>query len=62
MKYHCLGMHKIEQQRKKENEKHHGLKQAHTNEFPHNNQPKIGVHNRGAYGGEVRQAGGVREL
>ena len=25
----------------------------------HNNQPNIGVHNRGKYGGEVRQAGGV---
>jgi hypothetical protein len=43
MKYHCLGMHKIEQQRKKEKEKHHGLKHTYTNEFPHNNQPEIGV-------------------
>jgi hypothetical protein len=28
----------------------------------HNNQPKIGVHNRGKYGGEVRQAGGMWEM
>jgi len=52
----------IEQQRKKEKEIHHGLKQAHTNEFPHNNLPKIGVRNSGEYGGEVRQPGGVRKL
>jgi hypothetical protein len=28
----------------------------------HNNQPKIGVHNKGNYGGEMRQAGGVWEM
>jgi len=53
---------KIEQQRKKEKETHHGLKRPHTNQFSHNNQPKIGVHNRGKYGGEVRQAGGMWEM
>ena len=52
----------IEQQRKKEKEIHHGLKQEHTNEFPHNNLPKIGIRNSGKNGGEVRQVGGVREL
>ena len=52
----------IEQQRKKEKEIHHGLKQANTNEISHDNQPKKGVHNSGEYGGEVRQAGGVRKL
>jgi hypothetical protein len=55
-------MHKIEQRRKKEKEKLHGLKRPHTNEFPHNNQPKIGIPNSGEYGGEVQQAGGVWEL
>ena len=62
MWYHCLGMHKIEQQRKKGKEKHHGLKRPHTNEIPHNNQPKISVWNSGEYGGEVWQAGGSEEL
>ena len=52
----------IEQQRKKEKEIHHGLKQAHTNEFSQDNQPKIGVRNSGEYGGEMRQAGGVQKL
>ena len=42
---------KIEQQRKKEI--HHGLKRPQANQFPHNNQPKIGVRNGGEYGGEV---------
>ncbi len=51
----------IEQQRKNEKEIHHGLKQAHTNEFPHNNQPKIGFRNGGEYGREVQQLGGVGE-
>ena len=50
---------KNEQQRKKE-KIHHGLKQPKTNQFPHNNQPKIGVRNVGEYGREVRQIGGVR--
>jgi len=33
-----------------------------TNEFPHNNQPKIGVHISGEYGGEIQQAGSAGEL
>ena len=40
--------------RKNEQKKiHHGLKRPKTNQFPHNNQPKIGVRNRGEYVGEV---------
>ena len=48
---------KLSNKDKKKKEIHH-----HTNEFAHNNQPKIGIHNSGENGGEVRQAGGVREL
>jgi len=44
-----------------EHERHCGLIQPPHDEFPHNNQPKIGVRNRGEYGGEVRQVGGVEE-
>jgi len=32
------------------------------NNGSHNNQPKIGVHNGGKYGEEVRRAGGVWEM
>ncbi len=42
---------KNEQQRKKE--MHQGLERPQTKQFPHNNQPKIGVRNSVEYGGEV---------
>ena len=32
------------------------------NNGSHNNQPKICVHNRGKYEGEVRRAGGAWEM
>ena len=54
-KYDTTVVAKIEQQRKKKKEIHHGLKGSETNQFPHNNQPKICVCNGGEYGGEVRQ-------
>ena len=47
---------------KEKRKKHHGLKPPQTNELPHNNQPKIGVHNSGEYVGEVQQARGAGEL
>jgi hypothetical protein len=51
---------KNEQQRKKE--MHQGLERPQTKQFPHNNQPKIGVRNSVEYGGEVWQKGGAGEL
>ena len=53
-KYDTIVVAEIEQQRKKKKEIHHGLKGPQTNQFPHNNQPKIGIHNRGKYGREVQ--------
>ena len=44
-----------------EHEIHCGLRQPPHDEFPHNNKPKIGVHNGGEYGGEVQQVVGVGE-
>jgi len=41
---------------------HHCLWMALIKNGSHNNQPKIGVHNKGNYGGEMRQAGGVWEM
>ena len=38
-----------------------GLRQPPHNEFPHNNQQKIGVHNGGEYRKEVQKSGGVGE-
>ena len=38
-----------------------GLRQPPHDEFPHKNQPKIGVRNGGKYGGEVQKLGGVGE-
>ncbi len=38
-----------------------GLRRLPINNFPHNNQPKIGVRDRGEYEGEVRRAGGEGE-
>ena len=44
-----------------EHEIHCGLRQPPHDEFPHNNQPKVGGRNGGEYGGEVQQVGGVWE-
>ena len=55
--YHCCD--KNWATKKKEKEIHHGLKWPQTNQFPHNNQPKIGVRNVGEYGREVRRVGGA---
>jgi len=38
-----------------------GLSRLPIDNFPHNNQPKIGDRDAGEYEGEVRQAGGVGE-
>ena len=38
-----------------------GLRRLPIDNFPHNNQPKIGVRDGGEYEGEVRQAGGAGE-
>ena len=44
-----------------EHEIHCGLRQPPHDEFPHNNQPKVGGCSGGEYGGEVQQVGSVGE-
>jgi len=39
-----------------------GLRRLLIDNFPHNNQPKIGVREAGEYEGEVRRAGGEGEV
>jgi hypothetical protein len=41
---------------------HHCLWMALIKNGSHNNQPKIGVHNEGEYGGEMRRAGGAWDM
>ncbi len=58
---HRLG-HRIEQQKRNKYKIHRGFKWLLVDDFKRNNQPKTGGRNGKEYGGEVRQAGGVREV
>ena len=59
-KYDTIFVAKNEQQSKKKKKYTMAFKGPQTNQFPHNNQPKIGVCYEGEYGGEVRRVGGAR--
>ena len=41
---------------------HHCLWMTLIKNGSHNNQPKIGIHKEGEYGGEMRRAGGAWEM
>jgi hypothetical protein len=58
--FHRLG-HRIERQKIYKHIIHYGLIQPSINNGSRNNQPKIGSHDGGKYGGEVQRAGRVGE-